>query len=501
MPRIDLAKPAVKILKPALALMPEVVSRFENEAKVMVTLDHPNIRQVYDFGVIDDRPCIIMEYLDGADLSQRLKKGERFSTERLIHWWNQLADALNYTHATGVVHRDIKPSNIFLSKDGKVKLLDFGIAKIRGSITITQTGSRMGTLMYMSPEQVKDSKHLDYRTDLYSLAVTFYHLLTGYAPYDNTKSSEWEIQLKIVNEPLNLSNIDEEWRDVLEPYLDKDPQRRRKLSSLDPNKWNRKTHEWLQIDQQPWSEADTQIINKAEEGRLKGHLAKEWVNIPGGTFIMGSPAGEKDRDDDETQHQVTLSAFRMSKYEVTFEQYDAFCAATGRSKPDDQGWGRGKRPVINVSWEDAKAFADWMGCRLPTEAEWEYAARAGTTTPFCTGNCLSTAQANYDGTSPYGGCRKGEYRKKTLPVGSFAPNAWGLYDMHGNVWEWCSDRYAAYPSGSQTNPKGPATGSYRVLRGGSWYSRAQYCRSAYRNRITPGHRGNALGFRVVSPSL
>jgi formylglycine-generating enzyme len=225
----------------------------------------------------------------------------------------------------------------------------------------------------------------------------------------------------------------------------------------------------------------------------------EWVSIPAGSFTMGSPLSEKDRGDDETQHKVTLSAFKMSKYEVTFEQYDAFCEATGRAKPSDNGWGRGKRPVINVSWHDATAFAEWMGCRLPTEAEWEYAARAGTTTPFNTGNCLSTSQANYDGNYPYGACSKGEYRSKTMPVGSFAPNAWGLYDMHGNVWEWCSDWYGDYSTLAQTNPKGPASGSNRVVRGGSWLHDAQFCRSAYRTDDTPDLRSNRIGFRLVSP--
>lgn len=226
--------------------------------------------------------------------------------------------------------------------------------------------------------------------------------------------------------------------------------------------------------------------------------AIEWIDIPAGTFTMGSPASEIDRNGYEIQHQVTLSAFKMSKYEVTFEQYDLFCAATGRKKPDDKGWGRGKRPVINVSWNDAAAFAKWMGCRLPTEAEWEYACRAGTTTPFNTGVNLTTAQANYNGNFPYNNNPKGEYREKTLPVGSFAPNAFGLYDMHGNVWEWCSDWYAEYTSAAQTNPQGPASGKYRIYRGGGWDLIAQFCRSARRRYISPERSFNYMGFRVAA---
>jgi len=491
-------KAAIKIIKKELSLLSEIVSRFENEARVMVTLNHPNIRQVYDYSLIDGRPCIIMEYLEGADLSDRLKKGDRFSNEQLADWWNQLTEALNYTHKKEIVHRDIKPSNIFLTDDEKIKLLDFGIAKVKGGLSNTQTGTRMGTLLYMSPEQVKDSKYVDYRTDIYSLAVTFYHLLSGKEPYDSTKSSEWEIQVKIVNEQLNLYNINDEWLNILEPYLDKDPQRRPELSSLNTIQRIPKRNEQQLFVQQSWSEADTQIIIKTEEGPLKNHLAIEWVNIPAGTFMMGSPMSEKERGEDETQHQVTLSAFRMSKHEVTFDQYDAFCAATGRSKPSDSGWGRGKRPVINVNWHDAKAFADWICCRLPTEAEWEYACRAGTSIPFNTGSSLNTSQANYDGNYPHINS-KGEYRQKTLSVGSFAPNEWGLYDMHGNVFEWCSDWHAAYPTEAQTNPKGPATGSYLVLRGGSWASNAICCRSAYRRNYTPASRSFNIGFRLVSP--
>ncbi len=229
----------------------------------------------------------------------------------------------------------------------------------------------------------------------------------------------------------------------------------------------------------------------------------EMVFVKGGTFTMGSPSGETNRESDEVQHTVTVSNFYMGKTEVTFAQYDAFCDATGRSKPSDAGWGRGTRPVLNVSWNDATAFCEWLSnktgktYRLPTEAEWEYACRAGTTTPFNTGNCLSSSQANYDGNYPLGSCSKGEYMQKTLPVGSFSPNAYGLYDMHGNVWEWCSDWYGEYSSGSQTNPKGPSSGSFRVYRGGSWRNDAQRCRSANRSSDGPGSTNRGLGFRVV----
>ena len=224
----------------------------------------------------------------------------------------------------------------------------------------------------------------------------------------------------------------------------------------------------------------------------------EWVEIPAGKFLMGSPDSEIDRYEEEILHEVSLSAFKMSKYAITFDQFDAFCIAKNLKKPFDSGWGRGKMPVINVSWFEANQFAEWMGCRLPSEAEWEYACRAGTTTPFNTGDDLSTANSNYDGNNPYNNNPRGTYLKKSLPVGSFAPNAFGLYDTHGNVWEWCNDWYGDYSKSPQSNPKGPDSGSYRVSRGGGWLSGADHCRSAYRDGGTPDNRFNFLGFRLAS---
>ncbi len=229
-----LGKPtAIKVLQKRLCGMVEVVSRFENEARLMVQLNHPHIRNIYDYATMDDCPCMVMEYLEGQDLSQRLKQGEKFSTGQLAGWWNDLVDALQYTHLKNIIHRDIKPSNLFVTEEGKIKVLDFGIAKIKDNITVTQTGSRMGTLLYMSPEQVYDVKNLTYKTDIYSLAVTFYHLVTGNAPYDTTKISDFEVQESIVRKNIDTSSLPQPWRSLLPGYLYKNAEDRAELRKID----------------------------------------------------------------------------------------------------------------------------------------------------------------------------------------------------------------------------------------------------------------------------
>ena len=213
---------------------------------------------------------------------------------------------------------------------------------------------------------------------------------------------------------------------------------------------------------------------------------------------MGSPEDEAGRVDDEIQHEVIISPFKMSKYTVTVEQFNQFCNATGRRKMWYGPYGDDNNPVSQVTWRDAVAFAEWMGCRLPTEAEFEYACRANTSTAFYTGDCLSTDDANYNSKEPYANCETGKNRKKPMQVGSFAPNAFGLYDMHGNMLEWCSDWYGEYDLEDNQDPKGPETGEKKVARGGGWFEPASVSRSACRGGgIPPGNRGAGISFRLV----
>jgi len=290
---------------------------------------------------------------------------------------------------------------------------------------------------------------------------------------------------------------------------------------------------------------------------------KSFMMIPGDTFTMGTPSDEYGRDSNETQHQVTLTNdFYMSETEITNQQYadmaqwaydNGYCTANNSTLQDALDGstqelldfddsdceisyvlgtftvdsGKENYPVIEVTWYGAVSYCDWLsmkegftraydhsswecngddpynaeGYRLPTEAEWEYACRAGTQTPFNTGDCLNAeTEANYNGNYPYTGCPRGPYEGWALPVANYPANAFGLYDMHGNVWEWCNDWYDSY-GGDETDPVGPSSGVSRVLRGGGWIGNALLCRSAFRYMYFPTFTLYYLGFRVCRGAL
>jgi sulfatase modifying factor 1 len=269
-----------------------------------------------------------------------------------------------------------------------------------------------------------------------------------------------------------------------------------------------------------------------------GCIPQDFSKIPGGEFTIGSPESEVGRQKDEIQHRARVSDFYMSKYAVTVAEFRKFIEASNYQTDAEKGsgswifygvnvlkkaevnWRHGvsgslrsqsedNHPVLHVSWNDAVAYCQWISqktgrqFRLPTGAEREYACRAGSQTPFNTGENITTDQANYDGNYPYNHNKKGAYRGNTVAVDSFAPNTWGLYNMHGNVLEWCSDWYGlnyyadCKTAGTVINPVGPATGLTHVLRGGSWNDFARRCRSASRDSGTPEFRSNYTGFRLV----
>ena len=493
---------ALKMLPQELQSDARAVANLKREVNLALQLSHENICRVYDFQQCPEGQFIAMEYIDGPSLERllvrQMEKGKNgFPLEKVLKWIEPICVALDYAHGKGIIHRDIKPANILINNDGVVKITDFGLARvIRTSMSRLSREPISGTALYMSPEQCRGKK-TDARSDIYSLGMMTYELLAGEAPFADAAEV---VYCQIHEDVEPLDGPGDAVNAALLAATAKEPENRpgtagQFLQFLD--------HTGPEVSSTP-PRVRTPVPSATEPkpGVSRTFAGIEMVWIPPGEFMMGSPEDEQERLDNEgPRHRVTFAqGFWLGKYEVTQAQWQAVMGGNPSYFKGD-----GKLPVECVSWDDCQEFIRKLNAkgegafRLPSEAEWEYACRAGTTTPFAFGETISTDQANYNGNYTYGNGRKGVFRYKTTPVGSFQPNAWRLYDMHGNVWEWCQDWSHDSYSGAPADGIAWETplGQYRVLRGGSRDSDPGGCRSAHRLNNTPDRRYNCIGFRVA----
>jgi len=507
---------AVKVLRAELARDTRAVRSLMEEAKVSMRLTHPKIMRLINFESDERQRFLVMEYIEGETLEARLERERKIPRSELIPLAVQICEGLAHSHREKVIHRDIKPSNIMVTKKGEVKILDFGIARVAADSMTRITGQvTLGTLVYMSPEQIR-GKDVDLRSDIYALGITLYELLTGNPPFSGVSLEHQHLH----ETPEPMGDVSPRLNEIVLKCLEKRKDRRFQsaeemkaaLTELEseairPEIFDRESSEkpknrslymivlWgvlgifvviagYLILGPSGKKYVTPQANVSREIPSQAILEPEMVRISGGTFIMGSESSEA-YNDEKPIHRVTLDGFWIGKYEVTQAEWVKVMGSNPSSfKGND--W----LPVENVSWNDVQAYIQKLNAatgkhyRLPTEAEWECACRAGTTGDRY-GALASIAW--YDDNS--GG--------RTHPVGEKGPNAFGLYDMLGNVWEWCADWYGSYWAGSVTNPHGPSTGASRVVRGGSWFYFARVARASFRIIYDPSGRFGYLGFRLA----
>ncbi len=419
-----------------------------------------------------EHPYFVTEYIEASlDGEAWLSRHGKLDVSTGIRVGLQIAKGLEVAHNEGIFHLDLKPANLLfkLTDTGlMVKIIDFGLAQVATSLGddvsrrtrsgLTQFGQAIvaGTYDYAPPEQLGDNKYGEPsdKSDLYAFSATLYRLMTAESP-------------RHLN-PKRLADAPAELFELLCDCKEENPKRRPSIEEV-------------------IGRLEKLKPEKIFRDHLKdGNDGPEMVLIPAGRFRMGDITGNG-YDREQPVHEVSVESFAMGRYPVTFAEYDYFCEATNREKPDDRGWGRDNRPVIMVSWHDAVAYTEWLSkqtsqtYRLPTEAEWEYAARAGTETDYWWGNDIDETKANYDSNS-------------TTPVGDYEANYFGLYETSGNVWEWTCSEYEDKYNGKEKQCVTKAESL--SFRGGSWYNFARFVRSAARLRDAQTGRGGDVGFRV-----
>jgi serine/threonine-protein kinase len=486
---------ALKCLHTNLAGDQEIRRRFAREARVLRAQSHPNIVAVYDFVEHESLLAIVMEIVEGQTLVQHVARWRaRVPFTEILVVFRGVLDAVAEGHRHGVIHRDLKPDNILVTGGGgealRPKLVDFGIAKILQGTTYTVTGALLGTCAYMSPEQVQQPRSADPRSDIYSLGITLYQFVTGKLPFDG--DNHFAIMMAHVNEaPRPPTELRPDIPPLLERLildcLSKDPAGRPASCEAFRIRLDEALAGYLST-RPPAAPGSLPAV-------LKGQGGEEMVLVPGGPFLMG-----------KSRRSVEIDAFYMDRMPVTNREYLAFVDVTGY-RPTDPGASRfishlrsGKiprgqddHPVVYVSWLDARAYAMWAGKRLPTEAEWEKAARG-------------TDGRKYPWGRSEPGAKKANYgRKDGGPgrVGSFPEGAspYGILDLAGNVWEWCDDHDAPsfYENGPSHNPRNeqPGERALLVMRGGSYMFGPRSLRTYARTSFEAEVRFAGGGFRCV----
>jgi formylglycine-generating enzyme required for sulfatase activity len=486
----------------------EAVQRLLREGRAAASLQHPNIVAIYDILPDGDAPSIVMQLVRGKTLAEVNPSGGPLEPSFVIRVLKQCAGALDHAHARGVIHRDIKPANIMLDDvSGCALVMDFGIAKLLGSTSDLTKGRFVGTFEYMSPEHMNGNP-LDGRTDQYSLAVVAYQLLAGCRVFD-AGSLGGLFQMILLQDPPPASHRNADLGKAVDRVLSRALAKKSSARYDSCTEFVNELETSLQEMPRPGAQVEHVFGGPARKSQPVGKLkhapftvgglhqageitvnpidGQKYIWIPPGVYRMGcSPEDTECYEDEGPSHQVTITkGFWMGQTPVTVGAYRRYARALGKPMPNVTA-ADDSLPVVLVNWDDAAAFCEWAGVRLPTEAEWEYAARAGTT---------AARYGDLDNVAWYSKNSEGS----TRPVGQKAPNAFGLFDMLGNVWEWTADWYGEkyYQPDEAEDPHGPPEGTMRVLRGGSWNGTPRYVRVSFRNWLEPEDRSSGVGFRCV----
>jgi formylglycine-generating enzyme required for sulfatase activity len=455
------------------------------ELLTAATLEHDYLIRCYAPGegqILNIEALYLAMELAEGDLGGHLQ-ARSLGTEEVCQIVGEITAGLAYLHGQNQVHRDLKPANVLRAK-GRWKLSDFGLVRQLETNSYLQTANPIGTIAYMPPEAF--TGEISAAWDMWSLGIMVVQMVSQNLPYRFSEPTQ--LLKRVMDAELELPPLPEAFKPIVNGCLQVDRRKRwtaeQVLGALRP---------------QP------SVIQYANHGvgnlptiteDLRDGVILELVKLPGGQFMMGASPNDSDASDDEKpQHLVKLKAFGMGKYPITQAQYEAVMGKNPSQFSDNLN-----NPVEYVSWHDAQEFcqklsrATGKNYRLPSEAEWEYACRAGTTTRYYFGD-----DAN----------QLGDYawfiensNKTTHPVGQKRPNGWGLYDMHGNVWEWCEDDCHDNYQGAPTDGSVwmQRDSSSKILRGGSCFSLSWHCRSSYRDWYGPDYRYHFFGVRVVVSS-